>query len=155
MSKILLFTKVYDTEELTMSEIENSVQKDLDEYFEKPGMVRVKIDSIGSFVSYTLYREYSNWEEKDFNFFDSVRLEDCQFFTGHGCLDFRLPCPWGGTPYLNAMPMIVWLDEKAPVNAYKKSCKALGIDVPQFVSLQSEAEYFLAFMLFPGLKTKT
>ena len=45
MAKILLFTKIYDTEVLTMREIEESVQNDLDTYLGKPGMVKVKIDS--------------------------------------------------------------------------------------------------------------
>ena len=152
MAKILLFTKIYDTEVLTMREIEESVQNDLDTYLGKPGMVKVKIDSVSGYVFYTLYRVYTDEIGKDFTYDrqDSVRLEDCQLFTGHGCLDFKLPSPWGGTPYLNAMPMIVWLEESAPAKAYMRSCKALGADVPRSVSLKSEESYFFASMHYPG-----
>ena len=156
MAKILLFTKIYDTDAKTLKEVEESVQNDLDTYLGKPGMVKVKIESFSDYLFYWLYRVYNDEIGKDLSYErrDSVRLDDCQLFTGHGCLDFKLPCSWGGTPFLNAMPMLVWLGKKNPEDAYRNSCKALGIDVPRSVSFESEERYFFATIRYKKLRFK-
>lgn len=152
---ILLFGKTYDTNTQNLNEIEKSVQNNLDTYlFGKSGMVTVKIESSANSITYTLRRSYKDLKDTDY-IGRNVLLEDCQFFTGHGCLGFKLPCSWGGIPYLGVMPMIVFLEEKHIEKVYKDSCKVLGIDVPKSVSLKSEKNTFQAILNYPKYKNKS
>ncbi len=83
MAKILLFTKIYDTDAQTLKEVEESVQNDLDTYLGKPGMVKVKIEPFSDYLFYWLYRVYNDEIGKDLTYErrDSVRIDDCQLFT--------------------------------------------------------------------------
>ncbi len=152
MSKILLFTRIYDTEQQTLSQIEENVQADLDSYFGKSGMVKIEISSAENTVFYRLWRRYNDSEQGMFA--DSLRLEDCQLFTGHGCLNFEMPVSWGATPFLNAMPMIVWKDPNDIYPAYQKSCGKLGASVPRKMSAISTEHYFEVTLRYKSLKIK-
>ncbi len=152
MYKILLFTKIYDAEQQTLSEIEASVQADLDSYLGKAGKVKVSISAVGNTIFYRILRHYNYSGQSTYP--DSLRIEDCQLFTGHGCLDFRLPVGWGATPFLNAMPMIVWKDPKDIYTAYKESCKKLGASLPTKISAKTSEQYLEVAITYKNFKTK-
>ena len=50
--------------------------------------------------------------------------------------------------------MVVWLGKKNPEDAYRNSCKALGIDAPRSVSFESKERYFYATIRYKKLRFK-
>lgn len=150
MANILLFTKVYDTGVNTLQQIETSVQKDIETYFgESPSGVVVKLSAKGDTLYFHLYRIYDDHQVNTIHYVEhNVRLEDCQLFTGQGCLGFRLPHSWRGTPYLGLMPMIVFKEDKELEKAYKESSKALWISVPKSLVATSYHGFFEAALKF-------
>ena len=152
---ILLFTKVYDTDVMTLKEIEKQIQDDLDLYLEKkPCGIQVSLSEQGKELTFRINRIYKDWNSTTSFEEHDVRVEDCQLLTGHGCLGFKLPYSWGGIPFLNAMEMIVCLKDDALARAYKNSSKALGCSVPIKLEATSFYDYFEAKLTFRGYIVK-
>ena len=118
--KIFVMSKVYTMTETNISEIEGSIQKNIDDCIGKD-IIKFRLYTLGNVASMYFYRgiDYSVLgadPEKD------IIDADAFLLTGHGYNGFFIPEPFPIVPggYSYSMLQTDFLD------AYKKSAKILG-----------------------------
>ena len=122
--KIFVVGKVYDTAMMTDQEIEDAVQKDLDDYI-GTGKVDFSIHTEPDMISLVFIRFTGYYGEKSIDMAKEMIDADAFMITGEGYQGFHLPSlfptvPFGYTPYVMSQS-----DFKM---AYKESSELLGAD---------------------------
>ena len=122
--KIFAVGKVYDTALMTDQEIEDAVQKDLDDYI-GTGKVDFSIHTEPDMISLVFIRFTGYYGEKSIDMAKDMIDADAFMITGEGYQGFHLPSlfptvPFGYTPYVMSQS-----DFKM---AYKESSELLGAD---------------------------
>ena len=122
--KIFVVGKVYDTALMTDQEIEDAVQKDLDDYI-GTGKVDFSIHTEPDMISLVFIRFTGYYGEKSIDMAKDMIDADAFMITGEGYQGFHLPsmfpiAPFGYSPYTLAQS-----DFKM---AYKESSELLGAD---------------------------
>ena len=122
--KIFVVGKVYDTALMTDQEIEDAVQKDLDDYI-GTGKVDFSIHTEPDMISLVFIRFTGYYGEKSIDMAKDMIDADAFMITGEGYQGFHLPSmfpivPFGYSPYTLAQS-----DFKM---AYKESSELLGAD---------------------------
>lgn len=122
--KIFVVGKVYDTAMMTDQEIEDAVQKDLDDYI-GTGKVDFSIHTEPDMISLVFIRFTGYYGEKSIDMAKEMIDADAFMITGEGYQGFHLPSmfptvPFGYTPYVMSQS-----DFKM---AYKESSEQLGAD---------------------------
>ena len=122
--KIFAVGKVYDTALMTDQEIEDAVQKDLDDYI-GTGKVDFSIHTEPDMISLVFIRFTGYYGEKSIDMAKEMIDADAFMITGEGYQGFHLPSlfptvPFGYTPYVMTQS-----DFKM---AYKESSELLGAD---------------------------
>lgn len=122
--KIFVVGKVYDTAMMTDQEIEDAVQKDLDDYI-GTGKVDFSIHTEPDMISLVFIRFTGYYGEKSIDMAKEMIDADAFMITGERYQGFHLPSmfptvPFGYTPYVMSQS-----DFKM---AYKESSEQLGAD---------------------------
>lgn len=122
--KIFVVGKIYDTALMTDQEIEDAVQKDLDDYI-GTGKVDFSIHTEPDMISLVFIRFTGYYGEKSIDMAKEMIDADAFMITGEGYQGFHLPSlfptvPFGYTPYVMSQS-----DFKM---AYKESSELLGTD---------------------------
>lgn len=122
--KIFVVGKVYDTALMTDQEIEDAVQKDLDDYI-GTGKVDFSIHTEPDMISLVFIRFTGYYGEKSIDMAKDMIDADAFMITGEGYQGFHLSslfpiAPFGYTPYVMSQS-----DFKM---AYKESSELLGAD---------------------------
>ena len=122
--KIFVVGKIYDTALMTDQEIEDAVQKDLDDYI-GTGKVDFSIHTEPDMISLVFIRFTGYYGEKSIDMAKEMIDADAFMITGEGYQGFHLPSlfptvPFGYTPYVMTQS-----DFKM---AYKESSELLGAD---------------------------
>ena len=122
--KIFAVGKVYDTALMTDQEIEDAVQKDLDDYI-GTGKVDFSIHTEPDMISLVFIRFTGYYGQKSIDMSKDMIDADAFMVTGEGYQGFHLPSlfptvPFGYTPYVMSQS-----DFKM---AYKESSELLGAD---------------------------
>lgn len=122
--KIFAVGKVYDTALMTDQEIEDAVQKDLDDYI-GTGKVDFSIHTEPDMISLVFIRFTDYYKQNNIDLSKDMIDADAFMITGEGYQGFHLPSmfptvPFGYTPYVMAQS-----DFKM---AYKESSELLGAD---------------------------
>ena len=122
--KIFMVGKVYDTALLTDKEIEEAVQKDLDNYI-GPGKVEITIHTEANMISLIFIRFTNYYTEKNINMTQEMIDADAFMVTGEGYQGFHMPLifptvPFGYSPYV--------MDQSDFKMAYKELAELLGAD---------------------------
>lgn len=122
--KFFAVSKVYDTAVMTDSEIESSIQKDLDAYVGK-NKVEFKLSRQGKNVSMFFYRQ-ANYNELYADPREDIPDADALMITGEGYNGFKMPVPLPPMPFLGYIHYN--LGQSDFLKAYKLSAKELGAD---------------------------
>lgn len=122
--KIFVVGKVYDTALMTDQEIEDAVQKDLDDYI-GTGKVDFSIHAEPNMISLVFIRFTGYYGEKSIDMAKDMIDADAFMITGEGYQGFHLSymfpiAPFGYSPYVMSQS-----DFKM---AYKESSELLGAD---------------------------
>ena len=122
--KIFAVGKVYDTALMTDQEIEDAVQKDLDDYI-GTGKVDFSIHTEPDMISLVFIRFTDYYKQNNIDLSKDMIDADAFMITGEGYQGFHLPSmfptvPFGYTPYVMTQS-----DFKM---AYKESSELLGAD---------------------------
>ena len=122
--KIFVVGKVYDTALMTDQEINDAVQKDLDDYI-GTGKVDFSIHTESNMISLVFIRFTGYYGEKSIDMAKEMIDADAFMITGEGYQGFHLfsmfpIAPFGYTPYVMSQS-----DFKM---AYKESSELLGTD---------------------------
>lgn len=122
--KFLAVGKIYDTALMTDQEIEDAIQKDLDEYIGE-GKVNFGFYTSPNMISLVFIRYTGYYQKNNVNLKKDMLDADAFMVTGEGFDGFSLPvkfpiAPFGYTPYLMKQS-----DFKI---AYKDSAELLGAD---------------------------
>lgn len=141
--KLLITSKVYDTETKTKTEIENLVQKDIDNYIGKDKVI-FKLYITGKTVAMYFYRGV-NYSSFNADPGDMIIDADAYMITGEGYEGFRMPCPFYKVPYGYSYSM----EQSEFLKAYKDSAELLGEDKITKAWLEIDGEKIVL-----GVKTK-
>ena len=130
--KIFVVGKVYDTALMTDQEIEDAVQKDLDDYI-GTGKVDFSIHTEPDMISLVFIRFTGYYGEKSIDMAKDMIDADAFMITGEGYQGFHLPSmfptvPFGYTPYVMSQS-----DFKM---AYKESSELLGADKVKWMKME-------------------
>lgn len=130
--KIFAVRKVYDTALMTDQEIEDAVQKDLDDYI-GTGKVDFSIHTEPDMISLVFIRFTGYYGEKSIDMAKEMIDADAFMITGEGYQGFHLPSlfptvPFGYTPYVMSQS-----DFKM---AYKESSELLGADKVKWMKME-------------------
>ena len=130
--KIFAVRKVYDTALMTDQEIEDAVQKDLDDYI-GTGKVDFSIHTEPDMISLVFIRFTGYYGEKSIDMAKDMIDADAFMITGEGYQGFHLPSlfptvPFGYTPYVMSQS-----DFKM---AYKESSELLGADKVKWMKME-------------------
>ena len=130
--KIFVVGKVYDTAHMTDQEIEDAVQKDLDDYI-GTGKVDFSIHTEPDMISLVFIRFTGYYGEKSIDMAKEMIDADAFMITGEGYQGFHLPSlfptvPFGYTPYVMSQS-----DFKM---AYKESSELLGTDKVKWMKME-------------------
>ena len=130
--KIFAVGKVYDTALMTDQEIEDAVQKDLDDYI-GTGKVDFSIHTEPDMISLVFIRFTGYYGEKSIDMAKDMIDADAFMITGEGYQGFHLPSmfptvPFGYTPYVMSQS-----DFKM---AYKESSELLGADKVKWMKME-------------------
>lgn len=122
--KFLAVSKLYDTALMTDQEIEDAIQKDLDDFVGKD-KVNFSITTTDKMISLVFIRFTNYYTQNNVDLKKDMLDADAFMVTGEGFGGFRMPvkfpiAPFGYTPYLMAQS-----DFKT---AYKNSAELLGAD---------------------------
>ena len=122
--RFLAVGKIYDTALMTDQEIEDAVQKDLDDFVGKD-KVNFCIATTGKMISLIFIRFTEYYKQNNADFKKDMLDADAFMVTGEGFGGFRLPvkfpiAPFGYTPYL--------MGQSDFKTAYKDSAELLGAD---------------------------
>ena len=130
--KIFVVGKIYDTALMTDQEIEDAVQKDLDDYI-GTGKVDFSIHTEPDMISLVFIRFTGYYGEKSIDMAKEMIDADAFMITGEGYQGFHLPSlfptvPFGYTPYVMSQS-----DFKM---AYKESSELLGADKVKWMKME-------------------
>ena len=130
--KIFAVGKVYDTALMTDQEIEDAVQKDLDDYI-GTGKVDFSIHTEPDMISLVFIRFTGYYGQKSIDMSKDMIDADAFMVTGEGYQGFHLPSlfptvPFGYTPYVMSQS-----DFKM---AYKESSELLGADKVKWMKME-------------------
>ena len=130
--KIFVVGKIYDTALMTDQEIEDAVQKDLDDYI-GTGKVDFSIHTEPDMISLVFIRFTGYYGEKSIDMAKDMIDADAFMITGEGYQGFHLPSmfptvPFGYTPYVMSQS-----DFKM---AYKESSELLGADKVKWMKME-------------------
>ena len=130
--KIFAVGKVYDTALMTDQEIEDAVQKDLDDYI-GTGKVDFSIHTEPDMISLVFIRFTGYYGQKSIDMDKDMIDADAFMITGEGYQGFHLPSmfptvPFGYTPYVMSQS-----DFKM---AYKESSELLGADKVKWMKME-------------------
>ena len=130
--KIFVVGKVYDTALMTDQEIEDAVQKDLDDYI-GTGKVDFSIHTEPDMISLVFIRFTGYYGQKSIDMAKDMIDADAFMITGEGYQGFHLPSmfptvPFGYTPYVMSQS-----DFKM---AYKESSELLGADKVKWMKME-------------------
>lgn len=122
--KFIAVGKIYDTALMTDQEIEDAVQKDLDEFIGKD-KVNFGVTTTDKMISLVFIRFTEYYKQNNVDLKKDMLDADAFMVTGEGFGGFGMPvkfpiAPFGYTPYLMAQS-----DFKT---AYKDSAELLGAD---------------------------
>lgn len=122
--KFLAVGKIYDTALMTDQEIEDAIQKDLDEYIGE-GKVNFGFYTSPNMISLVFIRYTGYYQKNNVNLKKDMLDADAFMVTGEGFGGFNLPvkfpiAPFGYTPYL--------MEQSDFKIAYKDSALLLGAD---------------------------
>ena len=122
--KVLAVGKIYDTALMTDQEIEDAIQKDLDEYIGE-GKVSFGFYTSPNMISLVFIRFTGYYKQNNVDLKKDMLDADAFMVTGEGFAGFTMPmkfpiAPFGYTPYLMAQS-----DFKT---AYKDSAELLDAD---------------------------
>ena len=103
-TKFLAVGKIYDTSTMTDQEIEDAVQKDLDEYIGE-GKVNFSFHTTPNMISLVFIRFTGYYQKNNVDLKKDMLDADAFMVTGEGFGGFNLPvkfpiAPFGYTPYL-------------------------------------------------------
>ena len=141
--KLFITSKIYDTEKQTIAEIQEAVQKDIDNYIGKDKVI-FKLYITGKTVAMYFYRgvDYSSLHADPG---DMIIDADAYMITGEGYEGFRMPCPFYKVPYGYSYSM----EQSEFLKAYKDSAELLGGDKITKAWLEIDGEKIVL-----GVKTK-
>lgn len=122
--KLFIVSKIYDTEQQSTAEIENSVQKDLDSYVGE-NKVKFKLYTLGC-VAAMYFNRHLDYSTIGANPKTDIYCADSFIISGDGFQGFRLPSPLPPMPYINFVNYN--LDQGEFIKAYEKSAVLLGGD---------------------------
>ena len=130
--KFLAVGKIYNTALMTDQEIENTVQKDLDDFVGKD-KVNFCITTTDKMISLIFIRFTDYYKQNNVNLKKDMLDADAFMVTGEGFGGFTMPvkfpiAPFGYTPYLIAQS-----DFKT---AYKDSAELLGADKVEWMKTE-------------------
>ena len=130
--KFLAVGKIYNTALMTDQEIENTVQKDLDDFVGKD-KVNFCITTTDKMISLIFIRFTEYYKQNNVNLKKDMLDADAFMVTGEGFGGFTMPvkfpiAPFGYTPYLIAQS-----DFKT---AYKDSAELLGADKVEWMKTE-------------------
>lgn len=130
--KIFVVGKIYDTALMTDQEIEDAVQKDLDDYI-GTGKVDFSIHTEPDMISLVFIRFTDYYKQNNVDQSEDMIDADAFMITGEGYQGFHLPSmfstvPFGYTPYVMSQS-----DFKM---AYKESSELLGADKVRWMKME-------------------
>lgn len=130
--KVLAVGKIYDTALMTDQEIEDAIQKDLDEYIGE-GKVSFGFYTSPNMISLVFIRFTGYYKQNNVDLKKDMLDADAFMVTGEGFAGFTMPmkfpiAPFGYTPYLMAQS-----DFKT---AYKDSAELLGADKVRWMKME-------------------
>lgn len=122
--KFLAVGKIYDTSTMTDQEIEDAIQKDLDNFVGED-CVNFGITTTDKMISLVFIRFTEYYKQNNVDLKKDMLDADAFMVTGEGLGGFRLPvkfpiAPFGYTPYL--------MEQSDFKIAYKDSAELLGAD---------------------------
>lgn len=122
--KVFIVGKVYDTATMSDQEIEDAIQKDLDEYIGE-GKVSFGFYTSPNMISLVFIRFTGYYKQNNVDLKKNMLDADAFMVTGEGFGGFRLPvkfpiAPFGYTPYL--------MEQSDFKTAYKNSAVLLRAD---------------------------
>lgn len=120
--KLFITSKIYDTEKQTIAEIENLVQKDIDNYIGKDKVI-FKLYITGKTVAMYFYRGV-NYSSFNADPGDMIIDADAYLITGKGYEGFRMPVQFPKVPYGFSYSM----EQSEFIKAYIGSTESLGAD---------------------------
>ena len=130
--KVLAVGKIYDTALMTDQEIEDAIQKDLDEYIGE-GKVSFGFYTSPNMISLVFIRFTGYYKQNNVDLKKDMLDADAFMVTGEGFAGFTMPmkfpiAPFGYTPYLMAQS-----DFKT---AYKDWAELLGADKVRWMKME-------------------
>lgn len=120
--KLLITSKIYDTETKTIAEIQEEVQKDLDSFVGK-NKVEFKLYNLGC-VAAMFFNRYLDYSTLGANPKTDINCADSFIISGDGFQGFQLPSPLPPMPYISLMNYN--LDQDEFLKAYRESAEILG-----------------------------
>ena len=120
--KLLITSKIYDTETKTIAEIEKAVQEDIDNYIGKDRVI-FKLYITGKTAAMYFYRgvDYASLHADPV---DMIIDADAYLITGEGYEGFRMPVQFYKVPYGYSYSM----EQSEFLKAYMRSAELLGVD---------------------------
>lgn len=120
--KLLITSKIYDTEKLSIAEIQEEVQEDIDNYIGKDKVI-FKLYITGKTVAMYFYRgvDYASLHADPK---DMIIDADAYLITGEGFEGFRMPVQFPKVPYGYSYSM----EQSEFLKAYMRNAELLGAD---------------------------
>lgn len=137
--KFLAVGKIYDTATMTDQEIQDAVQKDLDN-FVRGGRVRFSITTTDKMISLVFIRFIEYYKQNNVDLKKDMLDADAFMITGEGFGGFKMPvkfpiAPFGYTPYL--------MGQSDFKTAYKDSAELLGADKVKWMKTEVTPHSFV------------
>ena len=132
--KLLITSKIYDTEKLSIAEIQEEVQEDLDLFVGKDRVV-FKLYITGKIAAMYFYRgvDYASLHADPK---DMIIDADAYLITGEGYEGFRMPVQFPKVPYGFSYSM----EQSEFLKAYIGSAESLGADKIKKACLEIDEE---------------
>lgn len=120
--KLFITSKIYDTEKQTIAEIQEAVQKDIDNYIGKDKVI-FKLYITGKTAAMYFYRgvDYSSFNADPG---DMIIDADAYMITGEDYNRFRMPVQFPKAPYGYSYSM----EQSEFIKSYKDSAELLGAE---------------------------
>lgn len=120
--KLFITSKIYDTEKQTIAEIQEAVQKDIDNYIGKDKVI-FKLYITGKTAAMYFYRgvDYSSLHADPG---DMIIDADSYTITGEDYNGFRMPVQFPKAPYGFSYSM----EQSEFIKSYKDSAELLGVE---------------------------
>lgn len=118
--KLFITSKIYDTDNQTVAEIEKAVQNDLDQYIGKNKVI-FKLNIRNNKATLTFHR-IVNYSTLYINPKESIIDADVYMITGENFKGFKMPVPFPKVPFCYTYSM----EQTDFINSYVKSTKLLN-----------------------------